>query len=161
MGFQIRLLDEQDMEAVVRLSLLAWEPVFETWRQMMGQAVFTHLYPDWKSMQQKVVEDFCKPQANRTVWVAEAGGEVAGFLVLDLNHEAKMGEVQLLAVHPSHQNQGIAAALNQLALDTMRSAGMKIAYVGTGGDPAHAAARRSYEKAGYVGVPAVHYYQAL
>jgi GNAT superfamily N-acetyltransferase len=166
MSFRIRLMDEQDMDAVVRLSLLAWQPVFDTWQEIMGPAIFSHLYPDWKAMQQKVVEDFCRPQANRTVWVAEAGdevegGEVAGFLVLDLNQEEKKGDVQLLAVHPDHQRQGIAAALNQIALEKMKASGMKIAYVGTGGDPAHAAARRSYEKAGYVGLPAVHYFKEL
>lgn len=161
MSFHIRLFDEHDMEAVVRLSLLAWESVFDTWRQILGPAIFSHLYPDWKQMQQEVVETFCQPQADRSIWVAEAGGEVVGFLVCDLNHEEKKGDVQLLAVHPDHQNQGIAAALNQLALETMKANGMKIAYVGTGGDPAHAAARRSYEKAGYIGLPAVHYFKEL
>jgi hypothetical protein len=39
---------------------------------------------------------------------------------------------------------------------------MLVAYVGTGGDPGHAAARRAYEKAGYhAAVPAVHYFQEL
>jgi GNAT superfamily N-acetyltransferase len=161
MSFHIRFLVEKDMEQVVRLSLLAWESVFDTWRQLLGSTIFTHLYPDWKTMQQKVVEDYCQAQENRTVWVAELDGEVVGFLVCDLNHEEKKGDVQLLAVHPDHQNQGIGAALNQLALDKMKASGMKIAYVGTGGDPAHAAARRSYEKAGYVGLPAVHYFKEL
>jgi hypothetical protein len=43
----------------------------------------------------------------------------------------------------------------------MREAGMKLAVVGTGGDPGHAPARRSYEKAGYTGLPLVRYYKDL
>ena len=38
---------------------------------------------------------------------------------------------------------------------------MRLAVVGTGGDPGHAPARRCYEKAGYTGLPLVRSYQAL
>jgi hypothetical protein len=43
----------------------------------------------------------------------------------------------------------------------MSEAGMRIAIVGTGGDPGHAPARRTYEKAGYTVFPIARYYQAL
>jgi hypothetical protein len=43
----------------------------------------------------------------------------------------------------------------------MRSAGMRLAMIGTGGDPGHAPARRTYEKAGYTPLPAVNYFKAL
>jgi len=42
-----------------------------------------------------------------------------------------------------------------------RAAGMTLAVVGMGGDDGHAPARRSYEKAGYTGLPLMRYYQAL
>ena len=38
---------------------------------------------------------------------------------------------------------------------------MTLAVVGTGGDPGHAPARRSYEKAGYTGLPLMRYYRPL
>jgi hypothetical protein len=38
---------------------------------------------------------------------------------------------------------------------------MQLAVVGTGGDEGHAPARRSYEKAGYTGLPLMRYYKAL
>jgi GNAT superfamily N-acetyltransferase len=69
--------------------------------------------------------------------------------------------VDLLAVHPDYQNEGIGTELNNFALGKMRAAGMKLAVVGTGGDPGHAPARRSYEKAGYTGLPLVRYYKDL
>jgi hypothetical protein len=43
----------------------------------------------------------------------------------------------------------------------MREAGMRIAIVGTGEDPGHAPARRTYEKVGYTVFPIAHYYHAL
>jgi hypothetical protein len=51
--------------------------------------------------------------------------------------------------------------LNEFALEKMKASGMKIAAVATGGDPGHAPARRSYEKAGYKALPLVRYYQDL
>jgi GNAT superfamily N-acetyltransferase len=69
--------------------------------------------------------------------------------------------VQLLAVHPAHQNLGIATLLNNVALQEMKARGMKLAVVGTGGDPGHAPARAAYEKIGYTALPLVRYYKAL
>jgi ribosomal protein S18 acetylase RimI-like enzyme len=69
--------------------------------------------------------------------------------------------VQLLAVHPDYQNQGIGTELNLFALAEMKKQGMIVAQVETGGDPSHAPARKSYEKAGYAPLPVVRYFQVL
>jgi ribosomal protein S18 acetylase RimI-like enzyme len=94
-------------------------------------------------------------------WVAELDGTVIGFIAYQLNVKDKTGEVQLLAVHPEFQNLGIGTELNHFALSKMKESGMKLAVVGTGGDPAHAPARKSYEKAGYTALPLVRYYRNL
>src|SRR5437868_4101576 len=77
------------------------------------------------------------------------------------NAQDSTGEVELLAVHPDYQNHGIGTELNQFALEKMKESGMKLALVATGGDPGHAPARRTYEKAGYTALPGVRYYQDL
>jgi GNAT superfamily N-acetyltransferase len=77
------------------------------------------------------------------------------------NLEERTGTVKLLAVHPDYQNGGIGTQLNTFALEQMRASGMRLAGLMTGGDPGHAPARRSYEKAGYAALPLVWYYQAL
>ena len=86
---------------------------------------------------------------------------MVGFIAYELKATTKVGEVQMLAVHPAQQNRGIGTRLNDFALDRMRERGMVMAEVGTGGDPGHAPARRSYEKAGYTAMPLVRYYRAL
>ena len=44
----------------------------------------------------------------------------------------------------------------------MREAGVRVATVGTGGDAAHAPARRAYEKAGFGPyLPSIYMYKAL
>ena len=103
----------------------------------------------------------CKEVDKNSVWVADQDGIVVGFIVYELNIKEKTGEVQLLAVHPDYQNSGIGTELNDFALTKMKVGGMKLAVVGTGGEPGHAPARRSYEKAGYTALPLVRYYKDL
>lgn len=43
----------------------------------------------------------------------------------------------------------------------MKARGATLTVVGAGGEEGHAPARRSYEKAGYTGLPLVRYYKAL
>ena len=72
-----------------------------------------------------------------------------------------MGEISMLAVDPHLQGDGIGTAFTEFALDRLRDAGMRVAMVETGGDPGHVAARRPYEKAGYVQLPIARYFKNL
>jgi GNAT superfamily N-acetyltransferase len=161
MSLHIRPFADRDLDAIVQFSLLAWEPVFTAWEQILGSELYPiAIYEDWRASQQEGVEKVCQNKNIRT-WVAEVDGRPVGFVSYELDDKTKTGEVQMLAVHPEHQNHGIGTELNRFALDKFREAGMKLAVVGTGGDPGHAPARRSYEKAGYTGLPLMRYYQAL
>jgi len=108
-----------------------------------------------------VVESACNDGGKTTILVAEVDGIVAGYIAYTFDNEAKTGEVELLAVHPDYQNRGIGANLNNFALKKLKEHGMLLAVVATGGDPGHAPARRSYEKAGYTALPLVRYYKNL
>lgn len=67
----------------------------------------------------------------------------------------------MIAVDPDHQRKGIAMALSEVALEWMTDAGMTTAMVSTGGDPGHAPARRTNEKAGFRAFPSVQYFKKL
>jgi ribosomal protein S18 acetylase RimI-like enzyme len=160
MTSRIRPIRSDDIAAVVRLSVAAWEPVFRSFQAVLGQEIYARIYPDWTTSQAAAVESVCTDSRNVT-WVAEEDGVVVGFIAYELKAKKKVGEVHMLAVHPEHQNRGIGTRLNGFALDRMRESGVVLAEVGTGGDPGHAPARRSYEKAGYTALPLVRYYRAL
>lgn len=161
MTVQIRPFTIADLEAIIELSVLAWEPVFAAWQDILGPDLYPiAIYPDWRASQAEAVEKVCRDEQNIT-WVAEVAGQVIGFIAYTLYADTLTGEVQMLAVHPDDQNQGVGTDLNLFALRQMKDAGMKLAVVGTGGDDGHAPARRSYEKAGYTGLPLVRYYQKL
>jgi ribosomal protein S18 acetylase RimI-like enzyme len=159
--FHIRTYIDQDLEPIVQLSLLAWEPVFHSFEQILGKQIYPFLYPDWRKIQKDGVETVCRNRGKYITLVAERGNQVVGFVVYESNQETKRGEVILLAVHPDHQNDGIGTELNLRALEAMKAAGMELAVVETGGDESHAPARRSYEKAGYTGLPLVRYFKKL
>jgi len=89
-------------------------------------------------------------------------GAVVGFVAIELHRpERGMGEISMLAVDPDHQGGGIGTALTKFVLERLEEAGMKVAMVETRGDPGHAAARRTYEKAGYVLLPIARYFKNL
>ncbi len=161
MNLQIRPFNNNDMNAIVQLSLLAWEPVFIAWEQILGPKLYPiAIYPDWRKSQKEAVEKVCHDE-KITTWVAEVEGRVVGLVAYELNDTTRNAEVHLLAVHPEYQNHGIGTELNIFALQKMKESGMKLAVLGTGGDDGHAPARRCYEKAGYTGLPLVRYYKAL
>jgi GNAT superfamily N-acetyltransferase len=161
MNYRIRPFASEDLAALKDIAEAAWEPIFDSFRQVLGPAIFTLLYPDWRQRQRDAVAKVCAPDSGMTVYVAEVGGAPVGFIAYEVNVAEGSGEVDLLAVHPDHQNHGIGTALNTFVLDEMKARGVRLAVVATGGDPGHAPARRSYEKAGYTGLPLVRYYKAL
>ena len=157
----IRPYREADEPAVVRLSLRAWSPVPDSMRDVMGDEIFGRLHgEDWRHQQQEDVEKTLRDEKSE-VWVAEVDGDVAGFASAVMDADTRVGEIHMVAVHPDFQNHGLGTQLTDVATDRLRHAGMTVVLVSTGGDIGHAPARRTYEKAGFTPMPAVHYFKAL
>jgi len=157
----LRAFEDRDRTAVVALSLLAWAPVFTSLENALGDPeVYTHLHPDWRAGQQRAVEAACSSE-EINVWVAEIDGGVVGFIAVSLDAEASIGEVHMEAVDPAYQRNGTGSLLMAFALDWIRGSGMAVAMVETGGDPGHAAARRTYERAGFSPLPITRYFKKL
>jgi ribosomal protein S18 acetylase RimI-like enzyme len=93
--------------------------------------------------------------------VAVQDGVAVGWVCTRLRPEDRMGEIYVLAVDPSHQRRGVGTALMDHAFGRARDAGMAMVMVETGGDPGHAAARASYEAAGFERWPVARYFKDL
>jgi len=158
---KIEAYDPSRLDAIVALSLRAWAPVFASLEVAFGPAVFRAFYRgDWRAAQRRAVEAVCSDDGVH-VFVALEASRVAGFTALKLHPSDQMGEIYMIAVDPDFQRRGIASRLTQHALDWLRSAGMAIAMVETGGDPGHAPARRTYAAAGFELVPVARYFKSL
>jgi GNAT superfamily N-acetyltransferase len=153
--------DDSMLDAIIRLSLRAWEPVFESLRVAMGPDVFHAFYrDDWRAAQRNAVESVCT-DGDVHVWVALEESRTAGFVALKLHPEDQMGEIYMIATDPEFQRRGVAAGLTSHSVEWFKSAGMSIAMVETGGDPGHAPARRAYESSGFRLLPVARYFKTL
>ena len=157
---QIRAFREGDLDSIVELSLLAWEPVFVSFEHILGKTIFDLMYrPDWRSAQASAVRANCLNTEAET-YVVTDNDRVVGFAVLMQDQAASQGIVDMIAVHPDHQRRGHARRLMEFAIRHFQNAGLSLINVGTGGDPGHAPARALYEAVGFVGLPVQGYYLA-
>ena len=158
---EIRAFREDDLEAIVELSLRAWAPVFTSIRDLLGDDIFLRLHPDWRADQADAVRSSCTND-DRDAFVAVVGGRPVGFVTIALNafHE-RMGVIEIIGVDPDYQRRGVSSQLTEFATEHMRSCGMDIAVVETGGDPGHAPARAAYGAAGFTLLPIARYFRLL
>ena len=158
----VRDFEPADTQACVQIALAAWAPIFASFRETMGDELFSALYPDWQKTKEDGVRRGCAGEHGAMVCIAEKDGRAVGFITFHCNHETRVGEIGNNAVHPDFQNKGIGTRMYQHVFDRMRALGMESVTVSTGGDPSHAPARRAYEKAGFtIQLPGVEYYRAL
>jgi ribosomal protein S18 acetylase RimI-like enzyme len=157
----IRSVRDKDVDALVELTLLAFVPVFASFRGLLGPDIYPMIWPNWRESQRETVESLCRDTDKNVVLVAEVEGSVVGFLAYKMRPKDDTAEVLLLAVHPDCQNRGIGTRLNERALQELKAAGVKLVELCAGGESSHAPARHSYEKAGYTALPLVRYYKNL
>ncbi len=152
---------EDDIEDIRRIAKLAWEPIYQHFREQMGEDLWRREHPG-EPLERKAdsVESHFRKHPNEA-FVVELDGEVVGFCTFRLR-ENGVGEIGNNAVDPAAQGRGIGTAQYRECLRRMREAGMVYATVHTGLDPSHAPARRAYEKVGFEQVrPHVEYYMKL
>jgi ribosomal protein S18 acetylase RimI-like enzyme len=154
----VRAIEPGDVDAVVGFSVQAWEPVFQSFQQLLGPRLFARFYPEWQRQQ---ADDVRAAIETNPTWVGVCDGAVAGFVNVKFDEAESSGEIYMIAVDPSFQRRGVAGTLTEHALDEMRARGLTLATVGTGADPGHAPARRTYEAAGFTPWPHVTYVRML
>lgn len=152
----------EDSPQLVELSLKAWEPVFASFHAVLGPRIFARLYPDWRESQANAVRELCH-NSDAIVLTATVEDVPIGFcgVLIAADGEPRTGEIDMIAVAPSHQRRGIATLLITASEERMRAAACSLAVISTGGDEGHRPARATYDAAGYTPLPLVRYYKAL
>lgn len=149
----VRPTDSPHLQAVREA---AFAPVFASFRSILGDEIYDLAQAREDAAHESLLTSMLVADSVWEVYTAELGDEVVGFVSVRLDEETKVGEIGLNAVHPSHGGNGIGTKMYEFAIARMKQAGMRVATVGTGGDPSHAPARRAYEKVGFsVGIPSV------
>ena len=159
----LRDLQPGDVESAAQIAVAAWEPIFGYFRSVMGEEMLSLCYPHgWQEVKETQVRGACRGEGGASVVVAEVDGQVVGFISYYIQRTATVAEIGNNAVHPDWQGHGIGPQMYEHVFQRLRERGVQVVRVRTGGDPAHAPARRAYEKAGFdVSLPEVTYYRML
>ena len=167
MKFTVRQFAQEDLKAVLEISILAFTPIHESFENILGLTFLSSYIPIGKIRSWNISDPFVLERIKsigkdkENFLVAEEDKNVVGFLSYFMDIKKKSGELGINAVHPNHQNKGIGKNLYQHAINTMKENGIKLVEVSTGGDPSHAPACSAYEKCGFTPLPLVRYYKTL
>ena len=157
----IRPARDDDLEIIKGIAVEAWEPVFQSFRELTGDEIFTAIYGDWRANKAKQVENHYGGYPECTL-VTEYGGQVVGFIAYNLFQGKKLGIIGNNAILPKYQGRGLGTKQYRKVLEIFRENGMLYAGVTTGSDKSHVSARAAYEKVGFK--PMIHtvrYYRKL
>ena len=160
-NYNIRKWKPADKDAIIHITLLAWEPIYKSFKNMMGEELYQSVFPDWRQEKREQLSSDLEND-KITTFVVEKKNKVIGFINLVVHEKEEYAEIGHNAVHPDYQGQGIGTSMYEYVLDLAQEKGMDYVEVSTGGDPSHAPARRAYEKAGFSAkVPSVTYFKKL
>jgi len=152
---KLRPYVDGDWEAVLDLCLLAFAPACASLERALGAEL------DWRPCVTGYLRSLTRPGERKRLVVAEARGAVVGVVHYHVDRETQSGSIGISAVRPDRQRKGIGSLMYRHVLEAMRAEGAKYATADTAIDWSHAAARRAYEKAGFVAVPTLHYFLKL
>lgn len=157
----IRPYASDDRQALLDLSIRAWETVFPQTKAAVPEFVYNSFYPQgWQARQLTDLAAVLDGEPEN-VDVAVVSGLVAGWVCTRLHPVDDMGEIYVLAVDPAHQRRGVGTALTNRACERIRASDLRMVMVETGGDPGHAPARAAYEASGFQRWPVARYFRDL
>ena len=157
----IRTVVPEDFPRLLEITIQAFTPIHESFRQMMGESLYALNWANWKQVHEEYLKSTTQGEAARQLLVGELEGEAIGYAHYTCHEQELKGEIGLNAIHPDHQGKGLSQLFYAEAERQMKAQGMKQIVVGTGGDPSHLPARKSYEKAGFQALPHVTYYKLI
>ena len=153
--YSIRSFEAADFTRDNPLTAEAWREIFEGYREQLGGEFYEAFYPNWRD---RKYNEFCasmnrNAEAGRAVTVADRDGLIAAMGSYTVR--GSVGVICSNAVRRELRGQGIGHAMYDELIRRMRAEGLRFAEVTTGGDDAHAGARRAYQAAGF-GHPVPH-----
>ena len=161
-GPDIRPFKPGDLSAMQRVRKAAFEPVFRSFRDIVGEEIAALAFAHADAEQAKLLDGICGADSGHHVLVVTIGDEIVGFVSFTVDADTRTGEIGLNAVHPERAGRGIGTEMYEHVMARMKELGMALATVSTGGDPSHAPARRAYEKAGFgPALPSITLYRLL
>ena len=150
---------EEYAEGVANLAIEAWTPIRESYRNLLGDELYSMTFDNWQTSKANGV---LKAMRSGRGYLAVCDGELAGFVYYIFKEGNMSGEIGGNAVSFKYRGRGIAQLMYSHVIEKMKAEGARFVTVVTGLDEGHAPARRAYEKAGFEkNLPSVCYYKRL
>ena len=129
MSYSIRTYQSADLEAIKVITLVGFAGVSldHALEEKLGGELAGH---DWRWRKARHIDDDVAAHA-QGIFVAEAEGEVLGYISTALDREAGKGRIPNLAVALGARGQGIGRALIEHALDYFREENLAYAVIET------------------------------
>src|SRR5262245_16689111 len=120
----IRTFDERDLAAVTDLTIATFRPFYEeSFRPLVGEAVFANQHGNWEAHHRRHAAAHPQPSQGKLVVVADADGEVAGYVAFTVNPARHDGEITHVAVSTSFRRHHLGTALCEQAFTEMKALG--------------------------------------
>lgn len=124
----IRAYAESDREALKAITTICFRRVSIDWNIERMFGVIGEKDWAWRKNRHIDADADANPDG---IFVAEADGQVVGYITSRTDPESKIGWIPNLAVLPEYQGRGIAKRLMQSCLDYLRASGMSHAKIET------------------------------
>ncbi len=145
----IRPYRPEDLPAIMDIGNRAWQGIYDMFEAVYGPELFSVLVPDRTRKKGEQVRRHCEQHPDWVYVCEEDDGRIVGFVTFQLDRVRGIGEIGNNAVDPDCGLKGRGRQMYLAVLERFRSEGMRYAKVSTGMDPAHAPARRAYERVGF------------
>src|SRR5262245_34849999 len=106
----IRPFRPHDLSAMQTVRQAAFAPIFESFRDIVGERIAVFAFQNADVEQAKLLDDLCSANAGQ-VLVAAIDGRIVGFVSFTLNAQTRTGEIGLNAVHPDCAGRGIGTQM--------------------------------------------------
>ncbi|MBL8176180.1 MAG: GNAT family N-acetyltransferase [Bryobacterales bacterium] len=123
-ALHFRLAAEADFAVLRPLIIDSFEPI--TWFKKLDTQFGPLNGMDWRARWEARLD---RVFASQMILVGEVEGQIVAVATGTVDHGAKLGFVDLLGVHPRHQNKGYGKAMLRGMLDYFRSLGMEQAHL--------------------------------
>ena len=158
----IRPFVPHDLPRLTELTIETFRPFYEdSFRPLVGEVVFANQHGNWRDDYRRQVAGLHDPGQHKYVAVAEAEGDIAGYVAWSADPVRRNGSIEILAVAAGYRRHHAGTALCEHAFGALRALGAEVVVIGTGGDPFHAPARALYETLGCTPLPVAVYYRRL
>lgn len=122
-SLRFRWATPEDAEPIREVAQAAWEPVYKGVRERLGHDIFVLAFEN--VLQRRSYElSTCAKESPDKVRVADEGGALVGFAVIDEEPAKRLGVIRTVAVDPEAQGRGVGAALCMDAFDILRGRGL-------------------------------------